>query len=229
MVRSYIGGALQWRAWLQRERWRLQILAKARLAGAELELTIDDSARIDPAAVVTVRSGTRNRLSIGPGSTIDGDVTIQLADGTAELGPGTELRKGVVLNIGGGHLTMTQGNILSWGTTLHCAERVVLEPLAGASEYVTVTDSRHFHTSEDEFFYHNTESAPVRIGRNVWLASKCTVLMGSDIGDCSVVGAHSIVAGSVPPRSLMAGAPARRIRSTLPEESVEAPAEALAR
>src|SRR5947209_3815117 len=79
-----------------------------------------------------------------------------------------------------------------------------------------IADSRHFHTDEATFFYDNIESAPVDIGRNVWLANKCSVLMGVTIGDYATVAGHSVVTRDVAPRSLVAGAPARPIGATLP-------------
>lgn len=53
---------------------------------------------------------------------------------------------------------------------------------------------------------------PIRIGRNVWIARNCTVLPGVEIGDHSVVAAGSVVTRSVPPRTLVAGVPARHVR-----------------
>lgn len=57
---------------------------------------------------------------------------------------------------------------------------------------------------------------PVRIGRDVWLGTKATVLRGVDIGDGCVVGAGSVVTRDLPPNSVAAGAPARVLKSRLP-------------
>ena len=55
-------------------------------------------------------------------------------------------------------------------------------------------------------------SRPVRIGDNVWLGDGVAVLPGAVIGDGCVVGANSVVTGTIPPRTLAVGAPARPIR-----------------
>lgn len=60
-------------------------------------------------------------------------------------------------------------------------------------------------------------AAPVRIGDNVWLGERVSVLKGVTIGDSSVVGAGSVVAKSVPPRTIVAGVPARVLRQWDPE------------
>lgn len=55
--------------------------------------------------------------------------------------------------------------------------------------------------------------SPVRIGPDVWVGTKVTVLRGTTIGHGSVLGAHSLVRGEVPPFSVMGGVPARIIKN----------------
>jgi len=199
----------------RRAQWIAKAQLKARAARASLELDVHPTARVHAGAVLSIAHGTHNRMTIGPACRIEEGVVLVLNGGTVELGPRVEIRRNTVLHVDG-HLSMAGDNILSWGCTIHCGERVDVDEFAGASEYVTIADSRHFHTDEERFFYHNAATDPVRIGRNVWLAAKATVLPGSDIGDCAVVGCNSVVSGAVTKATLVAGAPARPIRSTLP-------------
>jgi len=53
---------------------------------------------------------------------------------------------------------------------------------------------------------------PVVIGKNVWIGTSAIVLPGVVIGDDSVVAAGAVVTKDVPPRTLVAGVPARTVR-----------------
>jgi acetyltransferase-like isoleucine patch superfamily enzyme len=53
---------------------------------------------------------------------------------------------------------------------------------------------------------------PVTIGKSVWLPWRVFVMPGSTIGDGSVIGANSLVAGAIPPLSLALGTPAKVVR-----------------
>lgn len=57
---------------------------------------------------------------------------------------------------------------------------------------------------------------PIAIGRNVWIGFDSCVLPGVSIGEGSVVGAKSVVIENVPPFTVVAGNPARIIRSLDP-------------
>src|SRR6266496_1082307 len=54
---------------------------------------------------------------------------------------------------------------------------------------------------------------PVTLGKSVWLPWRVFVMPGSTIGDGTVIGADSLVSGTIPPYSLAVGSPAKVIRS----------------
>ncbi len=60
--------------------------------------------------------------------------------------------------------------------------------------------------------------APIVVGRNVWIGSNSTILQGVTIGDNSIIAAGSVVTKDVPANAIVAGIPARFIRSISPEE-----------
>src|SRR5512143_2643933 len=54
---------------------------------------------------------------------------------------------------------------------------------------------------------------PVTLGKSVWLPWRVFLMPGTTIGDGSVIGANSLVSGTIPPSSLAVGSPAKVIRS----------------
>jgi acetyltransferase-like isoleucine patch superfamily enzyme len=56
-------------------------------------------------------------------------------------------------------------------------------------------------------------AAPIAIGRNVWIAAGATIIGGVTVGENSVVAAGAVVTRDVPPNTLVAGVPAKVIRT----------------
>ena len=54
-----------------------------------------------------------------------------------------------------------------------------------------------------------------RVGENCFIGGRSMILPGVEVGDNCVVGAGSVVTRSVPPRSLVAGNPAKILRSDI--------------
>ena len=93
------------------------------------------------------------------------------------------------------------------GTTIGCAQRIVLAPRVrcGANTLITDTD---WHTDDPRV----GPDAPITIGNNVWLGVNVTVLKGVTIGEDTLVGAGSLVTHSLPAGVVAAGVPAQVIR-----------------
>ena len=54
---------------------------------------------------------------------------------------------------------------------------------------------------------------PVRIGPDVWIAAKVTILRGTTIGRGCVLGAHAVVKGDIPDYSIAVGSPAKVVKN----------------
>ena len=54
---------------------------------------------------------------------------------------------------------------------------------------------------------------PVIIGKNVWIGDHATLLPGVTVGDGAIIAAGAVVTKDVPPRAIVAGVPAKVIRT----------------
>ena len=78
---------------------------------------------------------------------------------------------------------------------------------------VLVTDINHSYDENDKpKGEQSISSKPTFIGSNCSIGAGTKILAGTNLGDGCVVGANSVVTGEFPPRSVIAGAPAKLIR-----------------
>lgn len=161
------------------------------------------------------------------------DSTFSFREFRSELQPGMEIGRGacvykVMLDVGrhgrvslGDYSTLAGGRVIcdgevaigrycliSWNVVIMDCYRFPLDPARRRAllAFGAVTDGRVLEPFSEA-------PRPVRIGDNVWLGFDACVLPGVSIGEGSVVGARAVVAESMPPYSLVAGNPARRLRA----------------
>ena len=103
-------------------------------------------------------------------------------------------------------ITIGTGSLLAWNTVIMDSRRAPLDPMArrAALERVPVTSPRRLLAE--------VETAPVRIGSNVYIGFDVMVMPGVTVGDGAVVGSRSVVWDDVEPHTVVVGNPARMIR-----------------
>lgn len=180
--------------------------------GAHVDIEVAPDVRFGKDIAITVWPGSRNVVRIGAGSRIGDRVLFILNDGRIDLGQDVEVRRDTSFMMWGGSLELAGGNILSWANVIHCASSIRLGPLTSTNEFVTIVDSSHYFTTPDEFFYHNTKTGPIEVGRNTWICSKATLARNAKVGDHCIVAGNSIVTGEVPSGHLASGVPAAVVR-----------------
>ncbi len=94
--------------------------------------------------------------------------------------------------------------------TISAAEHIEIEDDVIIASYSSVIDSDHtFSLGRPNVLHNPLATAPIRIGRGTWIAERVAVLRGADIGRCCIIGANSVVKGTIPDYSIAVGAPAR--------------------
>lgn len=123
-------------------------------------------------------------------------------------------------------------------STITAAESIVLEDDVAVGSHSYISDLEHLRAGKEAWAASRTaderamenpnmvspvETTPVRIGRGTWIGERVAVLRGSDIGTHCVIGANSVVRGTIPDYSIAVGAPARVVGSTREAENAPGP------
>ena len=122
------------------------------------------------------------------------------------------LRYGAYIEIiNKGKLTIGQG-AANIGLTIMCAKEVTIGNGVRIGRNVSIRDWNGPHVIVNDTYVNH---APVKIEDHVWLCTGCSIMPGVTIGEGSVVATNAVVTKDVPPRSLVAGIPAKVIKSDI--------------
>ena len=144
--------------------------------------------------------------------TVDGRHPVLVTGGSITCGRLLLRCKTIPIEVGAaknGSLVLGERVFINTGATVVANHSIVVGDHCLIGDLVAIYDSDH-HPMEPS---RPTRFAPVRLGANVWVGRSATILPGVTIGDHAVIAAGSIVTGDVPARTLVAGVPARPIRT----------------
>ncbi len=78
----------------------------------------------------------------------------------------------------------------------------------------SIITSNHIYNGNTMIRGNGIELAPVNISDNVWIGARAIILPGISIGEGAVIAAGAVVTKDVPDHTVVAGVPARVIKST---------------
>lgn len=111
----------------------------------------------------------------------------------------------------GGLLEIGERAYINYGCSIAASQHISIGPRCSIGTHVMMMDN-DFHRIEPERRDERPESRPIVLEENVWVGGRSIILAGVTIGADSAVGAGSVVTADVPPRTVVAGTPARVIR-----------------
>ena len=116
---------------------------------------------------------------------------------------------------GQGRITIGDACLMSPGSRISASDEIVLGDGCMLANGAYITDS-DWHGLYDRI-NRAEEPTPVKLGDNVWVGDHATVLKGVTIGDNSVVAAGSVVTHDMPANVVVAGNPAKIVKTLDPE------------
>lgn len=132
------------------------------------------------------------------------------------LGRWTHVGDGTAIRCHEGNLRIGEKTVFGQDVSVNCYLDVAIGAASLVADRVYVADFDH---RTDDLTVPIKDQGivkrPVRIGSDVWLGTKSTVLKGVDVGRGSVVGANAVVTRDVPAYAIACGVPARVVRSRL--------------
>ncbi|MFB5313013.1 acyltransferase [Enterococcus gallinarum] len=104
---------------------------------------------------------------------------------------------------------------LNYGVDIGCTKSITIGDYTKVGPFTVIVDSNYHQIQCGE----DVVSAPVEIGRNVWIGRSCIILPGVSIGDNSVIASGSVVTRDIPSNVLVAGSPAMEKRALKIDEN----------
>jgi acetyltransferase-like isoleucine patch superfamily enzyme len=121
-----------------------------------------------------------------------------------------------------GNLRIGDKCVFGKDNTVNCYLDIEFGAAALAADWVYICDFDHvFSDIHVPIKDQGIVKAPVRIGPDVWIGEKASVLRGVTIGQGSVIASHALVNRDIPAFSVAVGVPARVIRNRLDDYRAE--------
>ena len=117
-----------------------------------------------------------------------------------------------------GHISIGDHCLICPGVRLDSGSQITIgnNCMFAAGSYVTDSDWHDIYDRTKTV----GETKPVTIGDNVWVGDGATICKGVSIGDNSVIGAGALVASDVPANVIVAGNPAKVIKTLDPDKEL---------
>ncbi len=106
-----------------------------------------------------------------------------------------------------------KGVTIQQNVHITCAQKIIIGKNTAIAANVTITDIDHCYTDPNTPIENQPLIVtPVSIGQDSKIYNNSVILPGSNIGKHCVIGANSVVSGTIPDYSIAVGSPARVVK-----------------
>jgi len=145
--------------------------------------------------IIFAPEGSRSALEIGDNFCSENDVTLAPRGGTIQIGHNCFVGKGTLIQAKSGSSVFIGDDVM-------------------VANMVTIAASNHSISDRTTLMKRQPESGVgIRIGSDVWIGAHAVLTDGINVGDGAVVAAGAVVTRDVPAYAIVAGVPARHMRS----------------
>lgn len=205
--------------------WRRRVLSRAVHRGWRAIQEAGAITAQHPGGLRFGRIGEGTRLAF-PQGTVFGEPWIELG-GHCIIGEQVTLTAGLMPDLDLGSepiLTLGDGVVLGRGSHVVADTTVTIGSNTYCGPYVYITSTNHSYDDPHEPVGRQwPRMEPVSIGPGCWIGTGAVILPGARLGRNVVVAAGAVVRGGVPDHAVVAGAPARVVRSWDPVKGWQPP------
>jgi acetyltransferase-like isoleucine patch superfamily enzyme len=182
----------------------------ARRLGGRATCVLAEDVVLLPTARILNASGSSERILIGRQSLIGGELFVSAHGGQISIGescfvgPGTRVWSARCIRIG--NRVLISHNVNVFDSLTHS-----LSPRARHAHFQAIATTGHPKVID-------LAEEPVTIGDDAWIGAGAIILKGVSIGNCAIIGAGSVVTHDVPEATIVAGNPARTVRTLTAQE-----------
>lgn len=132
---------------------------------------------------------------------------------------------GIVMTQGDGRITVGDFTTVRYDSIVGAVDKIEIGNHVIISNRVTIYDNNNHPTDVEErkkmcesgfsselWKWRYSVHSPIKIGDNVWIGEKSTILKGVTIGDGAIVACNSVVTHDVEENTIVAGNPARFVK-----------------
>ena len=160
-----------------------------------------------------------SKISIGKSCVIDDNVFFDARvrnniEPQINIGDSCFIGRGSIITARGATLTLAPGTNISSYCRIATENKIEIGEgtLIAAYSYIGPGNHAVDDGGKLDLAGGMIDKGGVKIGKNVWIGTKSTILDGVTIGDNAIIGAHSLVREDVPAGSVVAGTPAKLIK-----------------
>lgn len=145
------------------------------------------------------------------GCRISSSCLISCTDDSSMILENVIIRQNAVLIADRGGKLRIVDSYIGFGCVIVAGVSIEIDENCALAEMVVIRDQDHKFGDGRDLRSSGMRHSPIKLGKNIWVGSKASILRGVTIGDNAVIGASAVVTKEIAAGSVAVGIPARVI------------------